>query len=219
MAVANLPPLGKLPSEKNEPVEAKKKLEKVTKGEVKVKEKSLANKFADAFITDDISAVRKHVVEEVIVPGLINAVLDAVNDGLSMIFKVSPRRRSGSSGADGYYDYSKQSSYKYGGGGSSSNSTSRTDSASKERIDYRGITFETKNDANDVLSSMQDLADPDQYGWASVADFYDLAGVSVKNQAFTDNKYGWNLPMLRGVSIRRDRDGWYLDLPKPVVID
>lgn len=219
MAVANLPPLGKLPSEKNEPVETKKKLEKVTKGEVKVKEKSLANKFADAFITDDIGSVRKHVVEEVIVPGLINAVLDAVNDGLSMIFKVSPRRRSGSSGAGGYYDYSKQSSYKYGGGGSSSNSTSRTDSASKERIDYRGITFETKNDANDVLSSMQDLADPDQYGWASVADFYDLAGVSVKNQAFTDNKYGWNLPMLRGVSIRRDREGWYLDLPKPVVID
>lgn len=219
MAVANLPPLGKLPSEKNEPVETKKKLEKVTKGEVKVKEKSLANKFADAFITDDIGSVRKHVVEEVIVPGLINAVLDAVNDGLSMIFKVSPRRRSGSSGSGGYYDYSKQSSYKYGGGGSSSNSTSRTESASKERIDYRGITFETKNDANDVLSSMQDLADPDQYGWASVADFYDLAGVSVKNQAFTDNKYGWNLPMLRGVSIRRDREGWYLDLPKPVVID
>lgn len=219
MAVANLPPLGKLPSEKNEPVDTKKKLEKVTKGEVKVKEKSLANKFADAFITDDIGAVRKHVIEEVIVPGLINAVLDAVNDGLSMIFKVSPRRRSGSSCSGGYYDYSKQSSYKYGGVGSSSNSTSRTDSASKERIDYRGITFETKNDANDVLSSMQDLADPDQYGWASVADFYDLAGVSVKNQAFTDNKYGWNLPMLRGVSIRRDREGWYLDLPKPVVID
>ena len=217
MAVANLPPLGKLPSEKNEPVETKKKLEKVTKGEVKVKEKSLANKFADAFITDDIGAVRKHVVEEVIIPGLINAVLDAVNDGLSMFFKVNPRRRSGST-SGGYYDYSKQSNYKYGGS-SSSVSSPKTDSSSKERIDYRGITFETKNDANDVLSSMQDLADPDQYGWASVADFYDLAGVSVKNQAFTDNKYGWNLPMLRGVSIRRDREGWYLDLPKPVIID
>ena len=88
MAVANLPPLGKLPSEKNEPVESKKKLEKVTKGEVKVKEKSLANKFADAFITDDIGAVRKHVVEEVIIPGLINAVLDAVNDGLSKKYRM-----------------------------------------------------------------------------------------------------------------------------------
>lgn len=219
MAVANLPPLGKLPSEKNEPVETKKKLEKVTKGEVKVKEKSLANKFADAFITDDIGAVRKHVVEEVIIPGLINAVLDAVNDGLSMIFKVSPRRRSGSSSSGGYYDYSKQSTYKYGGSSSNSGTVTKSDNGSRERIDYRGITFETKNDANDVLSSMQDLADPDQYGWASVADFYDLAGVSVKNQAFTDNKYGWNLPMLRGVSIRRDREGWYLDLPKPVIID
>ena len=72
MAVANLPPLGKLPSQKtDEPAETKKKLEKVTKGEVKVKEKSLANKFADAFITDDLGAVKEHVVKEVIVPGII----------------------------------------------------------------------------------------------------------------------------------------------------
>ena len=219
MAVANLPPLGKLPSQKDEPVESKKKLEKVTKGEVKVKEKSLANKFADAFITDDLGAVRDHVVKEVIIPGIINAVLDAVNDGLSMFFKVSPRRRSGSSGSGGYYDYSKQSTYKYGSNSVSSNASSNRSDTSTSKLDYRGISFDSKEDANDVLSSMQDLADPDQYNWASVADFYDLAGVSVKNQSFTDNKYGWNLPMLRGAAIRRDRDGWYLDLPKPVVID
>ncbi len=219
MAVANLPPLGKLPSQKtDEPAETKKKLEKVTKGEVKVKEKSLANKFADAFITDDLGAVKEHVVKEVIVPGIINAVLDAVNDGLSMFFKVTPRRSSRSIGSGGYVDYSRTTS-TYKSSSTTTSSRNNEGTTGNKRIDYTGISFNSKDDANEVLSMMQDLAHPDQYGWASVADFYDLAGVSVSNQQFTDNKYGWNLSMLRTVKMRRDREGWYLDLPKPVVID
>lgn len=213
MAVANLPPHGTLPSQKNKETEPKKKVESVVKGEAKLKKKSLAEKFADAFITDDLASVKNHVVTEVIVPGIINSILDAVNDGLSMIFKVNPRR-SGGSVNGGYVNYAKSSSnYKYG-----SSSNNRNDSSDHNpRPGYYSVTIATQSDANEVISSMQDLAQ--EYRWASVADYYDLAGVSVDKQEWTYNKYGWNFDMLKNVRPRRDREGWYLDLPKPVVID
>jgi len=48
-----------------------------------------------------------------------------------------------------------------------------------------------------------------EYGLVSVADMYDLAGVSAP---YTSHDYGWM--SLRSADVKRIRDGYIIDLPK-----
>ena len=65
----------------------------------------------------------------------------------------------------------------------------------------------------EVLDKMFELLDT--YQFVSVADLYDLVGVTGN---YTDNKYGWT--NLRGAEPVRMRDGGYaLKLPKAYPID
>lgn len=215
MAAANLPPRSSYqgPTENNEP-----RTERKTKGEAHLAKKKLSQQFVETFVTDDIEGVKKELYESV-TTRLIGLILDAINEGLSMIFKLDRGKRSSVGGYSyngGGYDYAKISSnYKYGSG-----NNRRNDAPSgNTRADYSNIVYATKEDANDVLSTLQDLADPDQYGQATLADLYDAAGISISKQDFTDNKWGWRLPMLKGIRIRRIREGWVLDLPKPIPLE
>lgn len=217
MATANLPPLGQFPSQKNaaSKPEAKKQVEKVTKGEAVIKEKRLSEKFVDAFVTKDLKSVKKHVIKEVIVPKIKEMFFDAVTDGLSMFLDMDVRKPSGkpySSG--GGYDYAKISSnYKYGASNNNRDDTPDSDSG----VDYRNIVYATKEDANDVLSAMQDFAR--EYGQASTMDLFELAGISVNKLAFPQNNYGWKFDQIKHVPMRRIREGWLLDFPRPIVLD
>ena len=73
--------------------------------------------------------------------------------------------------------------------------------------DYEDVILETRREAEEVLNRMEDLID--SYGVVSVADLYDLVGISGN---YTDNKYGWM--NLRSAGIERTRDGYMLLLPK-----
>ena len=59
---------------------------------------------------------------------------------------------------------------------------------------------------------MADLCET--YGQVTVADLYDLVGIS---GSFTDNNYGWT--DMREASVRRVRDGYILSLPRPRQLD
>ena len=74
------------------------------------------------------------------------------------------------------------------------------------------MVLETRGEAEDVLSRMDELIDT--YGVVSVADLYDLVGISCN---YTDNKYGWT--NLRNAEPVRVRDGYMLKLPKALPID
>lgn len=52
--------------------------------------------------------------------------------------------------------------------------------------DYDDIVLDKRDEAEDVLSRMDELIST--YGMASVADLYELVGVTGN---YTDNKYGW----------------------------
>ena len=78
--------------------------------------------------------------------------------------------------------------------------------------DFQDLIFESRGEAEEVLTNLLDLiAD---YGVASVADLYDLVGIT---GPFTDNKYGWT--DLRTASVSRTREGYIINLPKAVAID
>ena len=82
----------------------------------------------------------------------------------------------------------------------------------RARHNFDDIILESRGEAEEVLSHLVDLTE--DYGMASVADMYDLVGITSN---FTDNKYGWdNLSMARVVRVR---DGYLLELPRPIVLD
>lgn len=68
------------------------------------------------------------------------------------------------------------------------------------------VIFETEGEAVEVVTQMREIMR--MYGVATVADYYELAGVTTN---YTDNKYGWfEIPVF---SIVKDRIGYELRLP------
>lgn len=64
-----------------------------------------------------------------------------------------------------------------------------------------------------TISSMQDIIK--EYGFATVADLYDLAGVTCK---YTDNKYGWSDDITFRLH-KLDDDRIVITLPEPKLLD
>ena len=74
------------------------------------------------------------------------------------------------------------------------------------------IILESRGEAEDVLERMDELIAT--YQVVSVADFYDLVGVSGN---YTDNKYGWT--DIRNASVIHVRDGYMIKLPKALPLN
>lgn len=76
-----------------------------------------------------------------------------------------------------------------------------------DKFDIIEPIFATRRDAEEILNYMGDLID--EYRFVTVADLYDLIGVSGN---YTDNKYGWT--DISNAEIVRVRDGYMIKLPK-----
>lgn len=186
------------------PVE-KKKVEKVVSGKVKTKKNEM-RKFTDIFISEDAANVKSYILMDVLVPAIKKAISDIVRDGIDMILYgergSGSRRNSGASSYVSYRNYSdRRDDRRYA-----------SDSRTRTGYSYDDIVLETRGEAEDVLSRMDELIDT--YGVASVADLYDLVGITGN---YTDNKYGWS--NLRNAEPVRVRDGYMLKLPKALPIN
>lgn len=179
-----------------------KKVKKVVTGKVRTKKKSEMSKFKDVFIAEDAQNVKSYIFMDVLVPAVKKAISDIVRDGIDMILYGDTKRSSRSSNSSyvSYRDYSNRD-------------RDRRDDRRTVRsgFDFEDIIFETRGDAEEVRSLMDELLD--QYQVVSVADLYDLAGMS---SPYTANKYGWT--NLRNAEVVRVRDGYILKLPKALPI-
>ena len=74
------------------------------------------------------------------------------------------------------------------------------------------VILDNRGEAEEVLSRMDELIDT--YGIVSVADFYDLVGITGK---YTDNNYGWtDIHSAKVVSVR---DGYLIKLPRALPVN
>ena len=80
-----------------------------------------------------------------------------------------------------------------------------------ERSKADDLIIASRAEAEQVLDEMYELLDT--YKQVTVADFYDMLGISSE---FTDNKYGWT--NLNGARVIRVRDGYRIDLPREQVL-
>jgi len=183
----------------------KKKVEKVVTGVAKVKKKSEVSKLKDIFISEDASNVKSYIVMDVLVPAIKKAVADIVTNGIDMILygETGHSKRSSSSSKVSYRSYydRRDDDRRY----------DRDRGRVKQGYDYDDVIIETRGEAEAVISRMDEIVD--MYGRVSVADLYDLVGITGN---YTDNNYGWtNLASAEPIRVR---DGYIIKLPKAMPI-
>lgn len=179
----------------------KKELKRVTTGTVKVKKKSTASKFLEEVLPGDKNSIKDYVFMDVIIPSIKKALSDVIIDSVNMMFYGDVKRGKSSSGRGDYVSYRDYSSRDY-------------DRRRRTPRDIDDVIFESRAEAEDVLAEMDAVLD--EYEFVSVADYYEIAGVSGSG-THTNNRYGWS--SLRTADIIRVRDGWTIKMPRPKVID
>ena len=180
-----------------------KKVEKVVHGAVKTRKKSGLEKAKGLFISDDAANLKSYVLMDVLIPAFKKAISDIVTNGIEMILygEAGRSRRNSPAGSVPYRNFYDR------------RDSDRRQLNSPVRTGYSvdDVVLETRGEAEDVLSRMDELIE--MYGVVSVADLYDLIGVTGN---YTDNKYGWT--NIRNAEPIRVRDGYLLKLPKPLPI-
>ncbi len=177
-----------------------KKVEKIVSGSVKSKKKTGLQKITNVFVPEDVDDVKSYIFEDIVVPAVKDIILDAVRAFLGV--NGSSRGKSSTASKVSYRKYYEDRDRRdYG-------NTPRT----RIGYDYDDIIIESRGEAEDVLARMDELIAT--YQLVSVADFYDLVGVSGN---YTDNKYGWT--DIRNASVIRVRDGYMIKLPKALPLN
>lgn len=192
---------------KENPKPSEKKIEKVVSGTARQRKKSELRKFADVFVSEDVENVKSYILLDVLVPAVKKAISDIVTNGIDMILY-------GGSGSKSKPSTSSKVSYRSYYEKSNSD-RSRSDSRLTTRAsgyDYDEVVLPNRGEAEEVLSRMDELIDV--YGMVSVADLYDLVGITGK---YTDNKYGWT--DIRNAYVDRIRDGYVIKMPKAMPLD
>lgn len=180
-----------------------KKLNKVVTGAAKTKKKSEARRFLSIFALDDAENVKSSILSDVIVPGVKAAIADVISIVLfGDTGRIGSRKSGGSRIAyQKYYDDRRDDRREYG----------RPRAA--VGFEYDDIIFETRGDADLVLDQLESAIA--KYEVASVADLYDLAGVTCRN--YTANRYGWS--DIQSAKVVRTSEGYVIRLPRAVQIN
>lgn len=181
-----------------------KKVEKVISGNVVQKKKTLGQRMARTFLEDESKNVWSYLLYDVLIPAAKSTISDMVSGGVEMLlFGTAKGRRINNNQNKSYVSYSSYYSKP---------APAPKPTYGRARLNFDDIILESRGEAEEVLSHLLELVE--NYGVASVADLYELVGIT---GSFTDNKYGWT--NLSSASVSRVRDGYLLNLPNATPID
>lgn len=189
-----------------------KNIQKVTSGKVVQRQKGLASRIRETFTGDDAKSVGTYILFDVVIPAAKNMISEAGSQFIERMLFGDVRDRHRSTSRTNYTTYSRstpRSSYNRPPTPRPGRDISYRARATH---DFDEVVLESRGEAEEVLDRLHDLLR--DYDMASVADLYDLVGVT---SSFTDDRWGWM--DLSGSSISRVREGYLLNLPRPVSID
>lgn len=195
----------------------KKKVERVTTGEVLLKKKGLGGKFRDFFIATDLRSVVTYIVWDVALPSMKSMIVDSVSRGIDRMMngdRVIPR--VGTQYGSQYRSYNtpvRRGFTTMVGGGDNLDRRGLVPTRMPEPRVARqsintGIVVATKDEADAILEQMAILID--QYQVVTVGDLYNMAGIEA---SYVDEKWGWE--DISTGSVQQIREGYLLDLPQP----
>lgn len=190
----------------------KKEVRKVT--DARVRKQGLVRRIAKSIVEDSIETAKERAIEDIIVPGFKTLIFDTITEMFDVMlfggggerpFRGSDRRYGNSRKSDrtSYSDYYQ--------GGSKRGASRGAQESSRYLYEPDDIIVDTRTEARNVLDELDYTIR--KYGQASVADFYDIVGVTGD---WTDNQYGWT--NLRGATIKPVRDGFMIVLPRTQVL-
>lgn len=203
-------------SKSSRPPAEEKKIEAVVTNEVKTQKPSLLKRFKNVFIGGDSRTVVQYVLMEVLVPQAKDIATEMVSQGVEKLIYGEARpgtRRFGSrpGGATNYTRYSGIGNRPLGS--AMRDPRDRPPNPVQPRGEsFDDLLFATRLEADTVLERMYDLLN--EYEIVSVADLNSLTN---RSSSYVDQKWGWTA--LHGSQVRRTRDGYILELPRPVSID
>lgn len=182
--------------------ESEKNLGRIVTGNVSVKKKNDIQKFAETFVKEDLHTVKSYIWTEVLLPAFKAVISDSVN---MMLYGETSRNRKTNNKRVSQVSYSS-----YYDRPNDRREPNYVRSASRYVFD--DLKFEDRGDADEVLSTLDDLLN--RYPSVSVADLNELVGITGR---YTDNKYGWT--DISQAYIERTRDGYILRMPKAIPLD
>lgn len=176
----------------------KKNVQKIEGVSARVKKKSNLDILSDN-VKEDIRHMGSFVVTDVLIPAAKRMVMDTVDAVLYPNGGGKYRKRQTAEYVS-YDKYSrKRESRDYG-------------RPRRQECDRNELIVDSRGEAEMILDRMEELIDT--YGVVSVADMFDLAGVSCD---YTANNYGWT--NLRNAEPIRVNDGYLLKMPKALPIN
>lgn len=180
----------------------------VTTKKIRKRKKTPGQKMEEAMLGDDPASVKSYLIWDVLLPAVKDTISEMVKKGIDALLFGDERKpdRVRRDGNRSYYHYDNPSYYSQ----PAKRSKSRVRNRRMHRFD--DIFIEDRAEAERVLDTLVDLTM--QYGLATVSDFYDLVGL---DHTYVDGEYGWY--ELSDAEVRRTRDGFIVDLPRPERIE
>lgn len=174
----------------------------------KTKRKSILGIMFEDIIIKNFNDIKNTFVDEVLIPQTMDWLYDLGTDFLSGILQSSSssyKRRDSA--------FSRNIDYTSRFRNSVHGKRERRDERTEEVGDYRDISFDTRDAAENVLSKM--INNINRYdGTVTVRDLLSFTGFKTN---YTDEKYGWT--DLSKARVFRQNGRYYLDLPEPLVIE
>lgn len=193
----------------------KPKLQAVTTSAVQRK-MSIGRRIKNALVVDDAQSIGAYLLEDVVIPTVKTLISDIAVGAIERALYGEVRGRSMSSSrisGRGYTPYNRIYS-------SGSRVTPPDDGPGDKRElsrdarrshDFGEIVFESRAEAYEVLDRLNDQIK--SFDVATVGDLLDLSGITATH---VDENWGWRT--LATAQVRRVRNGYILDLERPVKI-
>jgi len=193
-------------------LEKNKKIEKVIKGKILVKKKGFWKKLTDTFFGDDVDSVMSYVIYDILIPVTKNTFSDVISGSVEMLLfgaakggrRLERDRGRSFVSREPYTPYDRCRDNR-------GREPNRPRVVNRHTFDE--VSFSVRRDAEAVLEQLVTLVD--QYGIATVGDFYELVGMDSDN--YTNGKYGWY--NLSDAVIAPTRRGFVIGLPRVVLLD
>lgn len=185
----------------------KEPVEKIIEGKVISRKTPWYKRFRENMLAEDAGTVGEYLLTDVVIPATKNLIIDMVSQGIEKVLFGTARgrlRRSpiGSSLRD-QFDYGRVSRDR--------EPRRMMSREARATHNFDSIVLEHRSDAIDVVEALVERIR--RYGSVTVAELYDLVGVS---GSYTDRRWGWT--DLEDADVRQMPGGFLLDLPQPELI-
>ena len=191
-------------------------------------EKTALQKALGVFISEDLDSIKGSIMEDYVKPRATEYVKDTIRKAKETIVDLSTSALevmlfgdSKKGNKTGTYNGQKINYVSYYNGGNQYDSGSYGYYTKAEEITkpdpvtrIRSIYIPSYRKAEEVLTELLSLTK--RYPAASVADYYQLVNMPTTKQ---DYMFGWTDSMLKGTSVVHTRDGYVVNLPKPMPLD